>query len=807
MHGRSFHVRVWNDTVANLTLMALGSSAPEIILSVIEVTTSEFFAGELGPSTIVGSAAFNLFCIAALCVVAVGKPARTIRYQAVFYVTAIFSIFAYVWLVIILAVRSPNLVEVWEGVITFLFFIVLVVTAYFGDKGWLTMCCTNKKVQVLDTDGDNKNRSAKIAPEIKIEEEKVYMGLVRQIIARDDKKVSSEDIIDILKKIRKTTPDLTNHEAAQILKKKVEEQLGYADQPRRKSKAYYRSQAMKGLSGAATVDVPEPIAMPTINEEVKKKLFRSFTQQQRDNLWVKWSSSSYNVFNASDSGDKPTQVVLTLERGPHLVIKSQTLKVNTIDGAAVQDRDFVPLKDHIVEFEEHQRFAEVVIDIVGDKGFDETEFFFVQISDPEPLCPLKANGQTKVRISTENQPGVLAFKQEKYQVTESERKVVLTVVRKEGCVGEVSVKWKTKQMSACNDTDFVPVKDGLIVFKEGEAEKDISVVIIDDEEYEKDETFLVMLSEPDGGALFYDNHNGGAEEEIANVVIISDEKQKNIVDEMSLFFNINQDRLKIGANNYKEQFLNALYPGGYDKERGCDAKPLTWISHILTCPWRLIFAIIPPPSFCGGVLTFFVALGFIAVLTMFIADLASLAGCCISFKPAFTAITIVALGTSLPDAFASKAAAQGDKHADNSIGNITGSNSVNVFLGLGLPWCIASIYWASVAIDGDAAKQWEVAYRDVPEAMAWQKEHNGQLIFVVPAGNLWFGVTLFCIGAFVTLGMLEVRRHTPCCGNGELGGPTMTKWMTFALFVGIWIMYLTLSGLNIYEIILKPEKS
>merc|ERR1719367_1470968 len=29
-------VRVWNETVANLTLMALGSSAPEILLSVVE---------------------------------------------------------------------------------------------------------------------------------------------------------------------------------------------------------------------------------------------------------------------------------------------------------------------------------------------------------------------------------------------------------------------------------------------------------------------------------------------------------------------------------------------------------------------------------------------------------------------------------------------------------------------------------------------------------------------------------------------------------------------------------------------------
>ena len=54
--------------MANLTLMALGSSAPEILLSVIEVIGNSFYTGELGPSTIVGSAAFNLMCISAVCV-------------------------------------------------------------------------------------------------------------------------------------------------------------------------------------------------------------------------------------------------------------------------------------------------------------------------------------------------------------------------------------------------------------------------------------------------------------------------------------------------------------------------------------------------------------------------------------------------------------------------------------------------------------------------------------------------------------------------------------------------------------------
>ena len=42
-------MKVWNETVANLTLMALGSSPPEIMLSVIEIWAKDFKAGDLGP--------------------------------------------------------------------------------------------------------------------------------------------------------------------------------------------------------------------------------------------------------------------------------------------------------------------------------------------------------------------------------------------------------------------------------------------------------------------------------------------------------------------------------------------------------------------------------------------------------------------------------------------------------------------------------------------------------------------------------------------------------------------------------------
>lgn len=44
------------------------------------------------------------------------------------------------------------------------------------------------------------------------------------------------------------------------------------------------------------------------------------------------------------------------------------------------------------------------------------------------------------------------------------------------------------------------------------------------------------------------------------------------------------------------------------------------------------------------------------------------------------------------DTFASKVAAIQDKYADASVGNVTGSNAVNVFLGIGVAWTIAAIY-------------------------------------------------------------------------------------------------------------------
>lgn len=54
--------------------------------------------------------------------------------MGVFLITASFSIFAYIWMFIVLKVWSPDQIEIVEAVLTLLFFVILIVLAFVADK-------------------------------------------------------------------------------------------------------------------------------------------------------------------------------------------------------------------------------------------------------------------------------------------------------------------------------------------------------------------------------------------------------------------------------------------------------------------------------------------------------------------------------------------------------------------------------------------------------------------------------------------------------------------------------------------------
>lgn len=202
------------------------------------------------------------------------------------------------------------------------------------------------------------------------------------------------------------------------------------------------------------------------------------------------------------------------------------------------------------------------------------------------------------------------------------------------------------------------------------------------------------------------------------------------------------------------------------KDVGCGAA--LW--HFLSMFWKVVGAIVPPRKTWGGWASFLVALAIIGVITTIVGEVATVLGCVINLKPSVTGITLVAMGTSLPDTFASKAAAQSSDNADSAIGNVTGSNSVNVFLGMGLPWIIATIYW----------------------------KMNHDADYAVPPGSMSFSVIMFLSCSMVCFLILGLRR---CCVGGELGGEGCARNFSAFILFCLWLIYVVFVSLESYDVI------
>jgi len=206
-----------------------------------------------------------------------------------------------------------------------------------------------------------------------------------------------------------------------------------------------------------------------------------------------------------------------------------------------------------------------------------------------------------------------------------------------------------------------------------------------------------------------------------------------------------------------------------------DVEPMDAFIHFACIGWKLLFAVVPPPHYCGGWACFIGALSMIGVCTFVVGDFANIFGCSLQIKTTVTAISFVALGTSLPDTFASMTAAVQDKYADPALGNVTGSNAVNVFLGLGLPWLIACYYEQA---------NFDATY-----------ENKG---YYVPAGALGFSVIVFTILAITCIAFLVARRFTI---GGELGGQDFSRYGSCFFLCILWTIYIVMSTLQAYGLL------
>ncbi|CAM4792636.1 unnamed protein product [Rotaria magnacalcarata] len=736
-------VRIWNDTVANLTLMALGSSSPEILLSIIEIIGNRFEAGELGPGTIVGSAAYNLLMICAICISAIKAPeARRIKLYSVFMVTSFFGFFAYIWMFIVLSIVSKDVVDLWEAVITFLMFPLVVIIAFLAEKNFYA----SKKIDMEE------------------EEQTLILTPPEHDENGSPRSFRKDELLQFLRDLGQTT-NLSLEDKAQLFAAKLSETM-------HRSRMQYRIQGSRMLTGGKSLFLNLPDKLQEIYERaIKPQPFdgcfptdhelasRKPTLPKIDIIddarvaILEFASSSYGVL------EREQRVTIEVVRYgfTNSVIH---FRLDTIDGTATAGEDYVKLSEEF-KMERGQQEKRITIHVIDDNQWEPDETFFVKLSLPEgeeTRAKLGSKTIALVTIINDDEPGFIEFEESITLVKESIGKAEIKLVRSNGADGRVSVHYRTKDIDAVATKDYEPAQSE-IIFEHGEISKIIAISIMNDLEAEKDESFAVELYDPTGGAQLGKH--------IKTVVtIINDDDYKTMANRMASLVQVDMDKLSVTKTSWGQQFRDAMNVNGGDLET---AKFGHYIGHALAFFWKVLFALVPPTAIAGGWLTFFVSLLFIALLTAIVGDVAAIFGCLVGLKDSITAISFVALGTSLPDTFASMIAAKNSKTADDAIGNVTGSNSVNVFLGLGLPWLIAASYWES---------------KNLP--------------FTVKAGDLSFSVLVFSVCCILSMSVLILRRYFSVFGKAELGGPVIPKYVCSIFFIFLWIGYLTLSGLQAY---------
>ncbi|XP_014915243.1 sodium/calcium exchanger 1-like isoform X1 [Poecilia latipinna] len=495
-------VRVWNETVSNLTLMALGSSAPEILLSLVEVCGHNFDAGELGPNTIVGSAAFNMFVIIGLCVSVIPDgETRKVKHLRVFFVTATWSVFAYTWLYLILAVFSPGVVEIWEGLLTLFFFPFCVGFAYVADRRLLFYKYVYKRYRagkqkgmIIETEGE-PDLPSKLDVEmdgkmLNSHGDELPDGEAKEL----DEEEARRELARILKELKQKHPEKETEQLMELANYQVLTQ-------QQKSRAFYRCQATRIMTGAGNVlkkhaaDQAKRATQHDICSEISVNNFSSKVFFDPGNYQCLENCGSVALNVVRRGGDLTTTVCVDYR---------------TEDGTANAGSDY-QLTEGTVVFKPGETDKEIHINIIDDDIFEEDEHFLVHLTNvrvtpdgandhqanyADGLAGLGLPCSATVTIFDDDHAGIFSFEEPVVTVSESVGVMEVKVTRNSGARGVVAVPYKTIEGTAKGGGEDFEDTHGVLEFDNDEIVKSIRINVIDDEEYEKNKNFFLEVGDP-----------------------------------------------------------------------------------------------------------------------------------------------------------------------------------------------------------------------------------------------------------------------------------------------------------------------
>jgi Ca2+/Na+ antiporter len=347
----------------------------------------------------------------------------------------------------------------------------------------------------------------------------------------------------------------------------------------------------------------------------------------------------------------------------------------------------------------------------------------------------------------------------------------VTLIREGSCEGQGSCKVTSFENGKAQvGIDYAPLKNQVVMFADNQQAAELRIELPDSSIKDMDQNipevfdplmFTLELSEPEDVRL--------SRRTTCTVEIHPIQENIQKLRERRRLLNY---LMKHKEPSYLDQMKLSMVIGPQVDENNIIEEVTEWEAavHFISMPWKVLFSVIPPRSYFGGWIAFATALVLIGVMTYVIGHLAETIGCLINLKSSVTGLILIAVGTSMSEVFSSRNAARCDNSAfaDNSIAHIAAANAATVFVGLGLPWTIATTYH-------------------------WAKHDESFFIGKFETADITFAVVLLLACCIITLMVLGLRRSII---GGELGGPSVSRMFSAGLMIVLWLIFIFLNNLN-----------
>jgi len=382
-------VRIWNQTIAKLTIIALGGASSEVFLATITLISNNFVSEDLGPSEIIASAAFSTMVVIGVCVFVIPKgETRRINHLPIFLVVAAWSTMGYIWLILVAAVISPGVVEVWEGLLTFSLFPCSLFSAYLADRYIENQKKKTKeeKIVTYQLGFNNKVLVETSTTDLARMDDCTISGLK---LFPDDQEAQNQDFrmfeeqrrdfLVTLRQMRRKHPLVQDSKQLELLAT-----IELLDRGT-KSDVLLRMKACKKLTGLSSwrmrreskllVDFQSTFREPSKNDDYTEIFFSPGHYTVEEDVGV------FTATVVRQNGDLSRQVLVDYA---------------TEDGDALSGRDYNPVRGTIC-FQPGQTKKIIEIAIIEDLVYEGDQHFYIRLFNPRRVLGKKQQ-QRKISV-------------------------------------------------------------------------------------------------------------------------------------------------------------------------------------------------------------------------------------------------------------------------------------------------------------------------------------------------------------------------------------------------------------------------